>query len=144
MGRVRINGDQSHVSLLPRKLGQKLRRYEPLWSQKWHLCRLFMDKHEQVCGPRGLAIKHRWSRTGGYKSEMASSTCRTFWQASPMNISCTSEPGGGPQCRPGSGITRRLKNQGMVGGEGGFEPTVRLPVQRFSSSKILMLACAAQ
>ncbi len=26
----------------------------------------------------------------------------------------------------------------------GFEPTVRLPVQRFSSSKILVLTCAAQ
>jgi hypothetical protein len=26
----------------------------------------------------------------------------------------------------------------------GFEPTVRLPVQRFSSSMILMLACAVQ
>ena len=26
-----------------------------------------------------------------------------------------------------------------IGGEGGFEPTVRLPVQRFSSSMILML-----
>ena len=31
----------------------------------------------------------------------------------------------------------------IVGGEVGFEPTVRLPVQRFSSSKILVLACAA-
>ena len=29
-----------------------------------------------------------------------------------------------------------------VGGEGGFEPTVRLPVQRFSSSKVLTLARA--
>jgi hypothetical protein len=26
----------------------------------------------------------------------------------------------------------------------GFEPTVRLPVQRFSSSKVLVTACAAQ
>jgi hypothetical protein len=30
----------------------------------------------------------------------------------------------------------------LFGGEGGIKPTVRLPVQRFSSSKILMLVHA--
>jgi hypothetical protein len=35
-------------------------------------------------------------------------------------------------------------NQGLLAGRVGFEPTVRLPVQRFSSSTILMLACAEQ
>ena len=37
---------------------------------------------------------------------------------------------------------QHLENQGRVTERVGFEPTVRLPVQRFSSSKILVLAHA--
>jgi hypothetical protein len=41
-------------------------------------------------------------------------------------------------------ITRNALLDKEHGGEGGFEPTVRLPVQRFSSSMILVLTCRAQ
>jgi hypothetical protein len=37
-----------------------------------------------------------------------------------------------------------LKTTDCLAERVGFEPTVRLPVQRFSSLKILILACAAQ
>jgi hypothetical protein len=37
-------------------------------------------------------------------------------------------------------VRNRLKRKDLLAERVGFEPTVRLPVQRFSSSKILMLA----
>ena len=39
---------------------------------------------------------------------------------------------------------QRLEFRPMVAERVGFEPTVRLPVQRFSSSMILVLACIIQ
>ena len=48
-----------------------------------------------------------------------------------------------------SGVKRKkfeitIKNQQQLAEREGFEPSVRLPVQRFSSSKSFMLARAAQ